>query len=45
MLQACLNGRRPRDDHPAVPLTADELAAERRATAAPTTLWRPPPGD
>jgi uncharacterized protein (DUF849 family) len=35
MLQACLNGQRPRDDHPAVPLTADELAADaRRAVAA-----------
>jgi uncharacterized protein (DUF849 family) len=35
MLQACLNGRRPRDEHPAVPLTPDELAAEaRRAVAA-----------
>ena len=35
MLQACLNGRRPRGDHPAVPLTPDELAAEaRRAVAA-----------
>jgi uncharacterized protein (DUF849 family) len=35
MLQACLNGRRARDDHPAVPLTPDELAADvRRAVAA-----------
>jgi uncharacterized protein (DUF849 family) len=35
MLQACLNGRRPRGDHPAVPLTPDELAADaRRAVAA-----------
>jgi uncharacterized protein (DUF849 family) len=35
MLQACLNGQRPRDDHPAVPLTADELATDaRRAVAA-----------
>jgi uncharacterized protein (DUF849 family) len=35
MLQACLNGRRSRDDHPAVPVTADELAADaRRAVAA-----------
>jgi uncharacterized protein (DUF849 family) len=35
MLQACLNGRRPRGDHPAVPLTPEELAADaRRAVAA-----------
>jgi uncharacterized protein (DUF849 family) len=35
MLQACLNGRRPPDDHSAVPLTAGELAADaRRAVAA-----------
>jgi len=35
MLQACLNGQRPRDDHPAVPLTPEELAAAaRRAVAA-----------
>jgi uncharacterized protein (DUF849 family) len=35
MLQACLNGRRPREDHPAVPLTPEELAADaRRAVAA-----------
>jgi uncharacterized protein (DUF849 family) len=35
VLQACLNGRRPRDDHPAVPLTPEELAADaRRAVAA-----------
>jgi uncharacterized protein (DUF849 family) len=35
VLQACLNGQRPRDDHPAVPLTAGELAADaRRAVAA-----------
>jgi uncharacterized protein (DUF849 family) len=35
MLQACLNGRRPPEDHPAVPLTPDELAADaRRAVAA-----------
>src|SRR5918992_4801840 len=30
MLQACLNGRRPRDDHPAVPLSPEELAADAR---------------
>lgn len=30
MLQACLNGRRTRDEHPAVPLTAPELAADAR---------------
>jgi uncharacterized protein (DUF849 family) len=35
MLQACLNGQRPRADHPAVPLTPEELAADaRRAVAA-----------
>jgi uncharacterized protein (DUF849 family) len=35
VLQACLNGRRPRSDHPAVPLTPEELAADaRRAVAA-----------
>jgi uncharacterized protein (DUF849 family) len=35
MLQACLNGQRPRSEHPAVPLTPDELAADaRRAVAA-----------
>ncbi|MFI5834536.1 3-keto-5-aminohexanoate cleavage protein [Micromonospora sp. NPDC051300] len=28
MLKACLNGGRRRDDHPAVPLTAAELAAD-----------------
>jgi uncharacterized protein (DUF849 family) len=35
VLQACLNGRRPRGDHPAVPLTPEEIAADaRRAVAA-----------
>jgi uncharacterized protein (DUF849 family) len=35
MLQACLNGRRSRAEHPAVPLTSAELAADaRRALAA-----------
>jgi uncharacterized protein (DUF849 family) len=35
MLQACLNGRRSREEHPAVPLSAAELAADaRRAVAA-----------
>jgi uncharacterized protein (DUF849 family) len=35
VLQACLNGRRSRNDHPAVPLTPEELAADaRRAVAA-----------
>jgi uncharacterized protein (DUF849 family) len=35
VLQACLNGQRSRDQHPAVPLTADELAADaRRAVEA-----------
>jgi uncharacterized protein (DUF849 family) len=28
MLQACLNGRRPRGEHPAVPVTPEELAAD-----------------
>lgn len=30
MLQACLNGRRTRDEHPAVPVTPAELAADAR---------------
>jgi uncharacterized protein (DUF849 family) len=30
MLQSCLNGRRTRREHPAVPLTAAELAADAR---------------
>ena len=35
MLQACLNGRRSREEHPAVPVTAAELGADaRRAVAA-----------
>jgi len=34
MLQACLNGGRIRDFHPAVPLSADELAADARAVIA-----------
>jgi uncharacterized protein (DUF849 family) len=35
MLQACLNGRRTREEHAAVPLTPDELAADAgRALAA-----------
>jgi uncharacterized protein (DUF849 family) len=35
MLQACLNGRRSREEHPAVPLTAAELGADAaRAVAA-----------
>jgi uncharacterized protein (DUF849 family) len=35
VLQACLNGRRSRSEHPAVPLTPEELAADaRRAVAA-----------
>ena len=28
MLQACLNGQRPRDEHPAVPVTPEQLAAD-----------------
>jgi uncharacterized protein (DUF849 family) len=34
MLQVCLNGQRPRDDHPAVPLMPEELAADARRAAA-----------
>lgn len=34
MLQACLNGGRARDFHPAVPLSADELAADAKAVIA-----------
>lgn len=34
MLQACLNGGRSRDFHPAVPLSADEIAADARAVIA-----------
>jgi uncharacterized protein (DUF849 family) len=35
LLQACLNGNRPRSDHPAVPITAAELAEDAaRALAA-----------
>jgi uncharacterized protein (DUF849 family) len=34
MLQACLNGNRKRDFHPAVPLSADELAADAKAVIA-----------
>src|SRR5262249_29709325 len=34
MLQACLNGGRNRDFHPALPLSADELAADAKAVIA-----------
>src|SRR5689334_24196555 len=34
MLQACLNGGRPRDFHPNLPLSADELAADAKAVIA-----------
>jgi uncharacterized protein (DUF849 family) len=34
MIKACLNGRRTRDEHPAVPLTAVELARDARACLA-----------
>lgn len=34
MLQACLNGTRTRADHPAVPLTAQQLAREAAASVA-----------
>ena len=34
LIQACLNGGTTRAEHPAVPLTPAELAAEARAAAA-----------
>ena len=34
MLQACVNGGRKRDFHPALPLSADELAADASAVIA-----------
>jgi uncharacterized protein (DUF849 family) len=34
VLQACLNGRRPRGDHPAVPLAPEEIAADARRVVA-----------
>jgi uncharacterized protein (DUF849 family) len=34
LLKACLNGARSRDEHPALPLTADELAADAAACVA-----------
>src|ERR1700722_10669076 len=34
LIQACLNGSTTRAEHPAVPLTPAELAAEARASAA-----------
>ena len=34
VLQACLNGTRTRDEHPAVPLRAEELAREAAASVA-----------
>jgi uncharacterized protein (DUF849 family) len=34
VIKACLNGSRDRHEHPAVPLSADELAAAARAVAA-----------
>ena len=34
LIQACLNGATTREEHPAVPLTPAELAAEARAAAA-----------
>jgi len=34
MLQACLNGGRTRDFHPALPLSADEIAADAKAVIA-----------
>jgi uncharacterized protein (DUF849 family) len=33
LLKACLNGGRSRDDHPRVPLTAEELVADAKAVA------------
>lgn len=34
LLKACLNGARSRDEHPALPLTAEELAGDARACVA-----------
>lgn len=34
MIQACLNGRRTAEDHPGVPVTVKQLAAEARAVRA-----------
>ena len=34
MLQACLNGGRSRDHHPALPLSADELASDAKSVIA-----------
>lgn len=34
LLQACLNGARSRDEHPALPVTAEQLAAAARACVA-----------
>jgi uncharacterized protein (DUF849 family) len=34
LVKACLNGSRRRSEHPAVPITADELAAEARNAVA-----------
>ena len=34
MIQACLNGRRTRAEHPAIPLTPEELAREGKAAVA-----------
>jgi uncharacterized protein (DUF849 family) len=34
LLQACLNGNRPRADHPAVPITPEELAEAGRGAVA-----------
>jgi uncharacterized protein (DUF849 family) len=34
VLQACLNGQRPRDDHPAVPVTPEQLAADAERVVA-----------
>jgi uncharacterized protein (DUF849 family) len=34
LLQACLNGNRPRADHPAVPITPEELASAAQAAVA-----------
>jgi uncharacterized protein (DUF849 family) len=34
LIQACLNGRRQRGEHPALPLTADALARDARAAVA-----------
>ena len=38
MIQACLNGRRTRAEHPAIPQTPEELAREGKAAVAAAAL-------